>query len=238
MLCLCVSGHMVPVPQWWSPSVQRSDSHHTHSQTQGTHSHQSRRELMGFSSPLIHKYSQQISAHENTKQTNLFYLTNDSFTCQFWLDEPCVTSLKTADAHIPIECTELHCCLTTVNSPKYIINIIYCKMILIIHEMFCVFVDQLFVQVTWPYLSEGQAVFVLIFIFNLKVIESFSLRRRLRQRSDALNVTGRQETMTSIQLPVIPVLIHLPSQNDDVTLVELQVARLFALVAVKCFATR
>lgn len=42
--------------------------------------------------------------------------------------------------------------------------------------------------------------------------------------------------MAAVQLAVVPVLIHFPSQDDDVTLVELEVARLFALVAVECLA--
>lgn len=42
--------------------------------------------------------------------------------------------------------------------------------------------------------------------------------------------------MAAVQLAVVPVLVHLPSQDDDVTLVELEVTGLFALVAVQRLA--
>lgn len=42
--------------------------------------------------------------------------------------------------------------------------------------------------------------------------------------------------MAAVQLSVVPVLVHFPSQDDDVTLVELEVTGLFALVAVERLA--
>ncbi len=48
------------------------------------------------------------------------------------------------------------------------------------------------------YLSEGQAVFVLVFVFDLEVVESFALRRRLGQRPDALDVTGWKESVAAV----------------------------------------
>lgn len=87
------------------------------------------------------------------------------------------------------------------------------------------------------YLCKGEAVFVLLFVLHLEVVERFPLRWRLRQRPDALHVAGRQEPVAAIQLSMVPVLIHFPSQDDDVTLVELEVAGLFALVAVERLTT-
>lgn len=86
------------------------------------------------------------------------------------------------------------------------------------------------------YLSEGEAVFVLLFVLHLEVVERFPLRWRLRQRPDALHVARRQEAVAAVQLSMVPVLVHFPSQDDDVTLVELEVAGLFALIAVERLA--
>lgn len=85
------------------------------------------------------------------------------------------------------------------------------------------------------YLGEGQTVLVLVLILDLEVIQSFALGRRLGQGLDALDVAGREKAMAAVQLPMVPVLVHLAAQNDDVTLVELEVARLLALVAVESF---
>lgn len=86
------------------------------------------------------------------------------------------------------------------------------------------------------YLSEAEAVLVLLLVLHLEVVERFPLRWRLGQRPDALHVACRQEAVAAVQLAVVPVLVHLPSQDDDVTLVELEVTGLFALVAVQRLA--
>lgn len=83
------------------------------------------------------------------------------------------------------------------------------------------------------YLGEGEAVFVLVFVLDLEVVESFALRWRLGQGLDALDVAGREETMTTVQFSMVPVFVHLPAEDDDVALVELEVSWLLPLVAVE-----
>lgn len=56
------------------------------------------------------------------------------------------------------------------------------------------------------------------------------------QGLDALDVAGREEAVVAIELPVVPVLVHLAPQDDDVPLVELEVSRLFSLICVQGFA--
>ena len=55
---------------------------------------------------------------------------------------------------------------------------------------------------------------------------------------DTLDVAGGEEAVVPIELPVVPVLIHLPSQDDDVPLVKLEVPGLFSLISVESFAIR
>lgn len=88
----------------------------------------------------------------------------------------------------------------------------------------------------FPYLGEGQAVLVLILILYFKVVKCFALRWSLREGLDTLDVAGREEAMVPIELPVVPVLVHLPPQYDDVPLVKLEVTGLFSLIRVESFA--
>lgn len=44
--------------------------------------------------------------------------------------------------------------------------------------------------------------------------------------------------MNSTHLPVVPVLIHLPAQDDDVTLAKLEVSWFFAIIVVEGLGTR
>lgn len=101
------------------------------------------------------------------------------------------------------------------------------------------------VQKTWvdisqprgsPYLSEGQTIFVLVSVLHLKIIQGFALGQSLWQGPDTLDVAGREEAMSPLQLPMVPVLIHLTSQDDDVPFVELEVTGFFALIAVEGLA--
>lgn len=94
------------------------------------------------------------------------------------------------------------------------------------------------VAVLLCYLGEGQAVLVCLLVFELKVIESFALRWWLWQRLDDLDKVGGEEAMDSTHLPVVPVLVHLPAQDDNVTLAELEVSRFLAIVVVEGFGTR
>lgn len=87
------------------------------------------------------------------------------------------------------------------------------------------------------YLSESQAVLVLVFVLDLKVVEGLALRGRLGQGLDALDVAGREEAVAAVQLPVVPVLIHLAAQDDDVALVEFEVTWLLPFVAVQGLPT-
>lgn len=87
-----------------------------------------------------------------------------------------------------------------------------------------------------PYLGEGQTVLVLVLVLHLEIIQGFALGRGRRQGPEALHIAGGQEAMCTVQLPVEPVLVHPASQDDDVTLVELEVTRFFPFVTVEGFA--
>lgn len=87
------------------------------------------------------------------------------------------------------------------------------------------------------HLSEGQAVLVCLLVFELKVVQSFALRRRLRQRLDDLDKVGGEEAVDSAHLAMVPVLVHLPAQDDDVTLAELEVSGFLAVIVVERFGT-
>lgn len=86
------------------------------------------------------------------------------------------------------------------------------------------------------YLAEGQTILILVLVFDLKVVQRFALRRRLAQRTQQLDVAGGQEAVAAVELAVVPVVVHFASQDDDVTLGELEVARFFALVRVEGLA--
>lgn len=86
------------------------------------------------------------------------------------------------------------------------------------------------------YLAEGQAVFILVLVFDLKVVQRFALRWRLTQRTKQLDVTRWQETVATVELAVVPVIVHLASQDDDVALGKLEVTWFFPLVGVEGFA--
>lgn len=58
------------------------------------------------------------------------------------------------------------------------------------------------------------------------------------QRLDDLDKVGWEEAMNSAHLPVVPVLIHLPAQDDNVTLAELEVSWFLAIIVVECLGTR
>lgn len=88
----------------------------------------------------------------------------------------------------------------------------------------------------FPYLGEGQAILVLIFILHFKVVKCFALRWSLRKGLDTLDVAGGEEAVVPIELPMVPVLVHLPPQYDDVSLVKLEVTGLFPLIRVEGFA--
>lgn len=89
-----------------------------------------------------------------------------------------------------------------------------------------------------PYLGEGQTVFVSFFVFQLKVIESFALRGWLWQRLDDLDKVGGEKAMDATHLPMVPVLIHLSAQDDDVTLTEFEVSWFFAVIVIQGLGTR
>lgn len=88
------------------------------------------------------------------------------------------------------------------------------------------------------HLTEGQAVLVGLLVFQLEVVQSFALRRRLRQRLDNLDEVSGEEAVDSAHLAVVPVLIHLPAQDDDVTLAEFEVSRFLAVIVVQRLGTR
>lgn len=88
------------------------------------------------------------------------------------------------------------------------------------------------------YLAEGQTVFILVFVFDLKVIQCFALGWSLAQGTQQLDVTSRQETMATIELAMVPVVIHFASQDDDVTLGKLEIAWFLAFVGIEGFTAR
>lgn len=92
--------------------------------------------------------------------------------------------------------------------------------------------------VSQSHLREGQAVLVCLLVFQLKVIEGFALRWRLWQRLDNLDEVGGEEAMDSTHLTVVPVLVHLSAQDDDVALAELEVSWFLAVVVVERLGTR
>lgn len=87
-----------------------------------------------------------------------------------------------------------------------------------------------------PYLREGQAILVLIFILYFEVIKCFALRWSLREGLDTLDVAGGEEAVVPVELAMVPVLIHLPPQYDDVPLVKLEVTGLLSLIGIEGFA--
>lgn len=93
------------------------------------------------------------------------------------------------------------------------------------------------VQWSRTHLCEGQAVLVCLVIFQLKVIEGLALWRGLRQGLDDLDKVGGEKAVDSAHLSVVPILIHLASQDDDVTLTELEVPRFLAVVVVQGLGT-
>lgn len=88
------------------------------------------------------------------------------------------------------------------------------------------------------YLAESQTVFILVFVFDLKVIQRFSLGWSLTQGTQQLDVTSRQETMATIELAMVPVVIYFASQDDDVTFGKLEIAWFLAFVGVEGFTAR
>lgn len=85
------------------------------------------------------------------------------------------------------------------------------------------------------YLAEGQAVFILVLVFDLKVVQCFALRWCLTQRTQQLDVACRQETVAPVELAVVPIIIYLASQDDDVALGKREIAWFFSLVGVEGF---
>lgn len=76
----------------------------------------------------------------------------------------------------------------------------------------------------------------MVSVLHLEIIKCLALGRGLRQGPDTLNVAGGEEAVGAVQLPVVPVLVYLAPQNDDVPLVELKVTRFFPLVVVQGLA--
>lgn len=58
------------------------------------------------------------------------------------------------------------------------------------------------------------------------------------QRLDDLDKVGGEEAMNSTHLPVIPVFVHLPAKDDNVTLAELEVSWFLAIIVVERLGTR
>lgn len=57
------------------------------------------------------------------------------------------------------------------------------------------------------------------------------------QRLDDLDKIGGEEAVDPAHLPVVPVLVHLPAQDDNVTLAELEVSWFLAIVVVERLGT-
>lgn len=91
---------------------------------------------------------------------------------------------------------------------------------------------------TVAHLRKGQTVLVCLLIFELKVIQSFALRWWLWQRLNDLDKVGGEEAVDSAHLSVVPILIHLPAQDDNVPLAEFEVAWFLAIVVIEGLCTR
>lgn len=89
-----------------------------------------------------------------------------------------------------------------------------------------------------PHLREGKAVLVRLFVLQLKVIQCLALWRRLWEWLDHLYEAGWEEAVHSAHFAVVPVLVHLPAQDDDITLAEFEVARFLAIVVVQGLGAR
>lgn len=102
----------------------------------------------------------------------------------------------------------------------------------------CIFVFTINHLLRACYLGEGETVLVRLLVFELKVVQSLALRRRLWQRLDDLHEVGGEKAVDAAHLPVVPVLVHLPAQDDDVALAKLEVSWFFAIVVVERFGAR
>lgn len=87
------------------------------------------------------------------------------------------------------------------------------------------------------HLGERQAVLVRLLVLQFEVVQGLALWRWLRQLFHYLHEVGGEEAVHAAHLTVVPVLVHLPPQDDDVALAELQVAGLLAVVVVKRLGT-
>lgn len=76
----------------------------------------------------------------------------------------------------------------------------------------------------------------MVFVLHLEIIKCFSLGRGVWQGLDALDIAGWEEALCAVQLAMVPLFIHLAPQDDDVPLVELEVAGFLPLVAVEGLA--
>jgi hypothetical protein len=76
----------------------------------------------------------------------------------------------------------------------------------------------------------------LVSVLHLKIIKCFALGWGLRQGPDTLDIAGWEEAMYALKLSMVPVVIHLAPQDDDVPLIELEVTRFFPLIAVEGLA--
>lgn len=76
-----------------------------------------------------------------------------------------------------------------------------------------------------PHLEEGQAVLVLtpVLVTKVEVVEGPAQWGWLGQLLDDLHGAGREDSTDSINLPLVPVLIQLSSEEDDISLIKPQV---------------
>lgn len=92
-------------------------------------------------------------------------------------------------------------------------------------------------RVAVSHLGKRKTVLVCLLVLELKVVESFALRWRLRQWLDHLDEVGGEKAVDATHLPVVPVLVHLATQDDDVPFAELEVSWFLAIVVVEGLGT-
>lgn len=92
----------------------------------------------------------------------------------------------------------------------------------------------------WDYLEEGQAVLVLtlILVSKVKIVEGPAEWWRLGQLLDDFHGAGWEDPTDPIDLPLVPVLIKLSPEEDDISFIKLQVTRILPSVVAQGLGSR
>lgn len=85
------------------------------------------------------------------------------------------------------------------------------------------------------YLEKAQTVLVLTFVLvpKVKIVEGPAEWGWLGKLHDDFHGAGGEDATDSIDFPLVPVLVQLPPEEDDIALVKFQVPRILPSVAVQ-----